>query len=123
MLKIIAFAILALISLSNTSAGPFAPAQNPDNWSDAPQHFLIVGLVPGLIVGSVWPDLHPAAQFGMCSVPGLFHEFEPSSGNTWSRRDLLVNSLGCGVGLWATHGFRIGATPGGVQLTYSVRIQ
>ena len=122
MLKIIAFAILAL-SLSNTSAGPFAPKQSPDDWSDAPQHFLIVGMIPGIIVGTVVPDLHPAWQFVGCSIPGLFHEFVPMSGNTWSSRDIFVNSIGCGVGLWASSGFSVGTTTaGGFLITYSVRL-
>jgi hypothetical protein len=117
--------LLALLWLPYCAqAGPFARAQNPDDWSNAPEHFLIVGMVPGVIVGTAWPEMHPAKQFALCSIPGLFHEFEPSPSNTWSRRDLFVNSLGCGFGLWAATGFRLAPLAGGgVQMTYSIAIQ
>jgi hypothetical protein len=119
--KTMAMLILCLF-MHPAIAGPFAPKQSPDDWSEAPQHFLIVGMVPGIVVGTAWPDMHPAKQFALCSLPGLFHEFEPfTRGNVWSPRDILVNSLGCGFGLWASTGFAIGARNGGVQLTYSVR--
>jgi hypothetical protein len=115
---------LALASLSAQAGDWHAPKQNPDNFSNAEEHFLLVGFLPGIFVGTAWPDMHPVKRFAWCSVPGLIHEFEPSKGNVWSGRDLLVNSVGCGLGLWAATGFYLGTTPaGGVRVTYSVSFQ
>lgn len=113
---------LALASLSAQAGGWHAPKQNPDNFSNATEH-LGVGLIPGVIVGTGWPEMHPVKQFAWCSVPGLIHEFEPSSGNVWSGRDLLFNSIGCGMGLWASTGFSVAPLRGGAMVTYSVRFQ
>ena len=117
--------LLALLWLPYCAqAGPFARAQNPDDWSNAPEHFLIVGMVPGVIVGTAWPDMHWAKQGAWCMVPGLIHEFEPfTKGNVWSGRDILMNGMGCGFGLWGSTGFAIGARDGAVQITYSLAIQ
>ena len=115
-------AALALASLG-AHAGGLAPKQNPDNFSEWEQHFTLVGMVPGIIVGTAWPDMHWAKQGALCMVPGLFHEFEPfTKGNVWSGRDILVNGLGCGFGLWASTGFAIGARDGAVQITYSMSL-
>jgi hypothetical protein len=114
---------LALASMGASAGDWHAPKQSPDNFSDWDKHFVFVGFLPGLIVGTAKPDWHPATQFAVCSIPGLIHEFEPSKGNVWSGRDLLVNSIGCGLGLWASTGFRVGTTPtGGVRVTYSVAL-
>jgi hypothetical protein len=111
---------LALASLG-AQAGPFAPKQSPDDWSDAPQHFVIVGMIPGIIVGTAWPDMHWAKQGALCMVPGLIHEFEPfTKGNVWSGRDILVNGLGCGFGLWSSTGFSVIPLTGGAMVIYSV---
>lgn len=116
-------AALALaLSCTGAQAGDWhAPKQSPDDFSNAGFHLVLVGFIPGLIVGTAGKDLHPVSQFAVCSIPGVVHEFTPSKGNTWSGRDLLMNSLGCGLGLWAATGYRITPTSGGAMVTYQAR--
>lgn len=111
MLKLIGFALLAVLMNTCSHAGGLAPKQNPDNFSSWDKH-LFVGALPGLAVGTIWPEMHLAKQFAMCSVPGLIHEFNPAPGNVWSPRDILVNSIGCGAGLFvAGYGVRWFVSP------------
>jgi hypothetical protein len=96
-----------------------APKQAPDNFSDWDKHLVFVGFIPGIAIGSAKPDWPLVGKFAMCSVPGLLHEFAPGGGNRWSGRDLLVNSVGCGLGLWAAHGLRVAPQQGGMRITYA----
>lgn len=119
MIKHLAAITLALSSLSAQAGDWHAPKQTPDNFSNAGFHFMVAGALPGIFVGTAWPDMHPAKQFALCSIPGVVHEFSPSKGNVWSGRDLLVNSIGCGLGLWAATGFNIAPLRGGALVTYT----
>jgi hypothetical protein len=113
---------LLALAAAAVQAGPFAPKQNPDNFSGWGNH-LAAGGVPGLFVGTAWPQMHWAKQGSLCMVPGLIHEFAPSHGNTWSARDILVDGVGCGLGLWASTGFRIATAPRNrVMVLYSITL-
>jgi hypothetical protein len=110
-----------LLACAFSAHAGLAPKQTPDNFSRAPEHFFLVGFVPGIVVGTAWPEVRPGYQFAICSIPGLVHELAPSKGNYRSNRDILVNSIGCGMGLWAATGFSVGASSSSVRVSYSVR--
>ena len=126
-MKQLAALTLALACVS-AHAGPieFTHRQNPDNWSDWDKHILVLGVAPAFIVELVAPEWSRPAKFGVCMIPGLAHEFIPgfpTQGNTWSLRDVVSDAVGCGIGLLAFEGrLRVVPKPGGVQLSYSVRL-
>jgi hypothetical protein len=113
---------IALACAANAHAGPFAPAQSPDTWSNleyhAGGHFLI-----GIIVATAKPQWSPLTQWGACQIPGAIHELTPTTGNYRSNRDLLANAVGCGLGLWAGRGFGIQQSGRTTLVTYSWEVK
>jgi hypothetical protein len=104
----------------NAHAGPFAPPQRPDNFSNleyhAGGHFVI-----GIVVATAKPEWHPLTQWAVCQIPGAIHELSPSPGNYRSTKDMIANAAGCALGGWAGRGFGIApTTAGGARVTYSV---
>ena len=93
-----------------------APKQSPDNFSNVDLH-LPFHFVAGIVTTIVMPETKPLHQWAICQIPGAIHEFAPSPGNYRSNRDLLVNAIGCGLGVFAGHGFGIAPRHGGVQIT------
>jgi hypothetical protein len=121
-MKRLTFILLAL-TLRSVSAGGLAPKQSPDDWSGAQRHVLMVGMVPGIVTDWAIPTAHPLVKFGVCSIPGLIHEFDGNiPGNRWSRNDLIFNSLGCIAGLSLSSEIRLRVAPRWIGITYSMEL-
>ena len=101
-------------------AEPSGPA---DNWGGASDHAWISF---GIGMGANVIRLRPAAGMAVCMTPGLIREihdyYKPSPGTRhglFSRRDLLSDAVGCGLGYLSADGVRWAIT--GRSLTFSAR--
>jgi hypothetical protein len=113
--------VLVLMCFAAT-AGGLAPKQSPDDWSNLEYH-AGGNFVIGILVSTAKPEWSALKQWGVCQIPGALHELVPSRGNYRSNRDLIANAAGCGLGVWAGHGF--GAVPiqGGTMIIYTTEFK
>ena len=95
----------------NAHAGGLAPKQTPDT-NDGTKRHTAVFVLGGAALDITIPKAPLWAKWGLCQVPGLYHEFDGNTpGNRWSRHDLLINAAACLTGIALTSTVRVHVAP------------
>ena len=98
------------------------PNMPPDNAGGRRAHLLYEGAI-GIVASEIWPE-SPAKAFAACFSVGLLKEVaDYSKGQPgyrhglFSRKDLLADAAGCGLGIGLDKGARLMLTPRGAYLS------
>ena len=98
------------------------PNMPPDNSGGRRAHMLYEGVI-GVVTSEIWPE-SPAKAFAACFSVGLLKEAaDYSKGQPgyrhglFSRKDLLADAAGCGLGIGLDKGVRLMLTPRGAYLS------
>jgi hypothetical protein len=96
-----------------------------DNWGGRNAH---LGFSAGIGGVAGLQGLRPTTGLGLCMAVGVAKEIgdyhKPSPGykhGLFSRRDLVSDAVGCGLGYFVGRGLHLAITPGGVTVGYAVR--